>query len=255
MASNASLRWGALPDGASSANCSPSWQLASSTPATWPTCGLTTRRRLPHAHAQPSDTNRPLGNTGDRPLLALPRAPPGSSRSQEKPRQSLGPPYQGAQAPVSRAGPGRAAATGPHGVSRRADHDDHDALSAQPAPHGPLFAWLDQEGTSMAPAGWAVRCSEICAAEAHEAWHCATGMKQARHAQPDGAPEIRRELRGVLNRMGMEWISSRKLRLWPPCVPTPGRRRLRALQSTPGAGGPERWRARPRLPGRNFETV
>ena len=81
-------------------------------------------------------------------------------------------------------------------------HEDFDALSRCTAPHGGLFAWLEAQFQEYGPQPWAVlreRLQECM--EAHVA-PLAERLMTGPHAQPEGElAELRRELRGVLNRI------------------------------------------------------
>ncbi|MET1117043.1 MAG: DNA primase [Comamonas sp.] len=86
-------------------------------------------------------------------------------------------------------------------------HEDFDALSRCTAPHGGLFAWLEAQFQENGAQPWAVlreRLQEcIDAGVAPLAEKLMTGP----HAQPEGElPELRRELRGVLNRILIDHI-------------------------------------------------
>jgi DNA primase len=83
-------------------------------------------------------------------------------------------------------------------------HDDHDALCAHPAPHGPLFAWLEERLHEHGPQPWAVLREGL---RGHPCEDLAVRLMSGPHAQPEGElPEIRRELRGVLNRILIDHI-------------------------------------------------
>ena len=86
-------------------------------------------------------------------------------------------------------------------------HEDFDALSRCTAPHGGLFAWLEAQFQEYGAQPWAVlreRLQDcIDAGVAPLAQKLMTGP----HAQPEGElPELRRELRGVLNRILIDHI-------------------------------------------------
>lgn len=81
-------------------------------------------------------------------------------------------------------------------------HEDFDALARCGAPHGSLFSWLEAQFQEYGAQPWAVlreRLQEcVDAGVAPLAERLMTGP----HAQPEGElPELRRELRGVLNRV------------------------------------------------------
>ena len=81
-------------------------------------------------------------------------------------------------------------------------HEDFDALARCGAPHGHLFSWLEAQFQEYGAQPWAVlreRLQEcVDAGVAQLAERLMTGP----HAQPEGElPELRRELRGVLNRV------------------------------------------------------
>jgi DNA primase len=83
-------------------------------------------------------------------------------------------------------------------------HDDHEALCAQPAPHGTLFAWLEAQFHEHGPQAWAVLRESL---RDHECETFAVKMMTGSHAQTEGdLAELRRELRDLLCRMQIEAI-------------------------------------------------
>jgi DNA primase len=83
-------------------------------------------------------------------------------------------------------------------------HDDHEALCAQPAPHGTLFAWLEAQFHEHGPQAWAVLRESL---RDHECEAFAVKMMTGSHAQTEGdLAELRRELRDLLCRMQIEAI-------------------------------------------------
>ena len=87
-------------------------------------------------------------------------------------------------------------------------HDDHDALCAQPAPHGTLFAWLEAQFHEHGPQAWAVLRESL---RDHECEAFAVKMMTGSHAQTEGdLAELRRELRDLLCRMQIEAIEEQQ---------------------------------------------
>ena len=78
-------------------------------------------------------------------------------------------------------------------------NEDLDALVSQPAPHGPLFAWVESQYQEHGPQSWAVLQSRL--GDTPQA-QLARTLMEGPHGQPEGElPELRNELRSVLNLM------------------------------------------------------
>ncbi|MES2612428.1 MAG: DNA primase [Pseudomonadota bacterium] len=87
-------------------------------------------------------------------------------------------------------------------------HDDHAALCAQPAPHGPLFTWLEGRFHEHGPQAWEVLREGL---RDHECEDLAMKVMTGAHAQTKGEPqELRLELRDLLNRMLIEDIKEQQ---------------------------------------------
>ena len=87
-------------------------------------------------------------------------------------------------------------------------HDDHSTLCAQPAPHGPLFAWLEAQFHERGPVAWA-RLRESL--REHECEALALKVMTGAHAQTEGElQELWLELRDLLNRMQIEDIKQQQ---------------------------------------------
>ncbi|WP_438873569.1 hypothetical protein [Verminephrobacter aporrectodeae] len=87
-------------------------------------------------------------------------------------------------------------------------HDDHAILCAQPAPHGPLFAWLEEQFHELGPLAWAVLRESL---REHECEALAHKVMTGAHAQTEGdLQELRLELRDLLNRMQIEDIKEQQ---------------------------------------------
>ncbi len=83
-------------------------------------------------------------------------------------------------------------------------HEEHDLLCQQPAPHGPLFAWIESQFHEHGATPWAVLRESL---RGHESEALAVRLMTGSHAQSEGdAKEIKAELRGVLNRMLAEHL-------------------------------------------------
>ena len=87
-------------------------------------------------------------------------------------------------------------------------HDDHATLCAQPAPHGPLFSWLEVQFHEHGPLAWAVLRESL---REHECEALAVKVMTGSHAQTEGElQELRLELRDLLNRMQIEDIKAQQ---------------------------------------------
>nr|WP_225580919.1 DNA primase [Acidovorax sp. ACV02] len=87
-------------------------------------------------------------------------------------------------------------------------HDDHTTLAAQPAPHGPLFAWLEAQFHEHGPLAWAVLRESL---RDHECEELAVKVMTGSHAQTEGElHELRLELRDLLTRMQIEDIKEQQ---------------------------------------------
>ena len=86
--------------------------------------------------------------------------------------------------------------------------DDHATLCAQPAPHGPLFAWLEAQFHEHGPMAWAVMRERL---REHECEALAAKVMTGAHAQTEGdVQELRLELRDLLTRMQIEDINEQQ---------------------------------------------
>lgn len=85
-------------------------------------------------------------------------------------------------------------------------HDDHVVLAELPAPHGPLFAWLEAQFHEHGPLTWAVLHESL---QGQPFQRLAEKVMTGSHAQTEGdLAELRLELRGLLNRMLVEQIKA-----------------------------------------------
>ena len=175
---------------------------------------------------QPSHTAS-AGNT--RP--AQPRRVAGVQRSAHTPAAWATPAVvRGRQAPVSRADQAARLLLAHMPFLEELSHDDHDALCSQPAPHGPLFAWLEEQLHEHGPQPWAALREGL---RGHPCEALALRLMDSPHAQPEGDwAEIRRELRGVLNRMHIERIKAQETQAIAALANDPeAAQQLRALQA------------------------
>ena len=83
-------------------------------------------------------------------------------------------------------------------------HEDHAALCALAPPHGPLFAWIESQFHEHGVRSWALLREDL---RGHESENFAERVMTGSHAQTEGEkPELRTELRGLLNRLLIEQI-------------------------------------------------
>jgi len=83
-------------------------------------------------------------------------------------------------------------------------HEDHAVLCALPAPHGALFAWIEAQFHEHGVRSWALLREDL---RGHACEAIAERVMTGSHAQTEGdTPELRTELRGLLNRMLIEHI-------------------------------------------------
>ena len=83
-------------------------------------------------------------------------------------------------------------------------HEDLSLLREQPAPHGPLFLWLETRLHEHGPQPWAVLREALAG---HECQPLAQRLLTGSHAQTEGEErELRAELRDLLNRMLVDAI-------------------------------------------------
>ncbi len=239
MATNARALWTALPDGALKrqllAELAQLAQLdARDLADLWSHGAPPAPARAPATGQEPPpwEHGAPPAFAGNFP--SRPAAGPGQgSRGNLKNRgaKAWAPPYQGPRpSPVSRADQAARLLLSHMAFLEELTHDDHDALGAQPAPHGPLFAWLEQEWHEHGAQPWAV-LRESLRGQGCES--LAAQLMSGPHAQPEGdLPEIRRELRGVLNRMRMDRIKQQETEAVAALRTDPAAaQRLRALQA------------------------
>jgi len=217
MASNARALWTALPDGAlkrqllaelaeraqlDARDLSDLWSQGAPSAPQAPASHTSHAEPPPWAHdAGPGHPQR--GGTA----WSAPRDK--SSWKPWKRRDDWAPPPQGPRTPpVSRADQAARLLLAHMAFLEDMEHDDHDALSAHPAPHGPLFAWLEEQLHEHGPQPWAVLRESL---RGHPCEALAVRLMSGPHAQPEGElPEIRRELRGVLNRILIEHIKQQE---------------------------------------------
>ncbi len=222
MASNARPLWTALPDGALKrqllAELAERAQLDARDLSDLWNQGATGTAGAPHAagHASPGYHEPPPWEHAAPPSGGPPPRgnAPWSGRKSEwggkggwKKRGAgdWAPPSQGPRTPpVSRADQAARLLLSHMAFLEEMAHDDHDALCAHPAPHGPLFAWLEEQFHEHGPQPWAVLRESL---RGHACEDLAVRLMSGPHAQPEGElPEIRRELRGVLNRILIDHI-------------------------------------------------
>ena len=239
MATNARALWAALPDGALKRQLLAELALLAQLDARdladlWSHSAPPTPTRTPAPGHEPPpwEHGAPPAFAGNFP----PRTAGGPSQGSRGTWKNRGakawtPPYQGPRpSPVSRADQAARLLLSHMAFLEELTHDDHDALSAQPAPHGPLFAWLEQEWHEHGPQPWAV-LRESLRGQGCES--LAAQLMSGPHAQPEGdLQEIRRELRGVLNRMRMDRIKQQETEAVAALRTDPtAAQRLRALQA------------------------
>ncbi|AVT02117.1 DNA primase, partial [Paracidovorax avenae] len=108
-------------------------------------------------------------------------------------------------------------------------HEDHATLCALPAPHGPLFTWLEAQWHEHGPQAWAVLRESL---RGHDAEALAVRVMTGSHAQTEGdAAELRTELRDLLDRMLMEDIKRQEKELILQAATDPSAlEKYRALQ-------------------------
>ena len=99
------------------------------------------------------------------------------------------------------------------GVQTLSGHGDHAPGStcgacAQPAPHGPLFAWLEAQFHEHGPQPWAVLRESL---RGHECEAVAVKVMTGAHAQTEGdVAELRAELSDLLTRIQLEQIEKQR---------------------------------------------
>lgn len=108
--------------------------------------------------------------------------------------------------------------------------DDHATLCKLPAPHGPLFSWLETQFHEYGPVPWAVLRESL---REHECETLAVKVMTGSHAQTEGdLQELRLELRDLLNRMQVEDIAAEQKLLMLQAAQDPAvLERYRALEA------------------------
>ena len=87
-------------------------------------------------------------------------------------------------------------------------HEDHAVLCAQPAPHGLLFAWLEDQFHNQGAQPWAVLRESL---RGHACEDLAQKVMTGSHAQTEGdLQELRLELRDLLDRMLIDDIKEQQ---------------------------------------------
>lgn len=234
MASNARLLWEPLPDGVLKrqllAELAALAQLGAHDLAeVW---GQASQRESGRAqaarHAAPAPMPAASGFedaalVGDGSYYAMPPplAPADNGPNRFAPRRggtSKG--YAGGRAPAQ-VWPAAEARTPRNVPASRADHaarlllshmdfldtlggEDQAVLCALPAPHGPLFAWLEGQLHEHGVRSWEQLQPDL---SGHDSQACAARVMSGAHAQTGGdVRELRQELRGLLDRMLVEQI-------------------------------------------------
>ena len=108
-------------------------------------------------------------------------------------------------------------------------HEDHAVLCAQPAPHGPLFAWLEDQFHTQGALPWAVLRESL---SGHACETLAQKVMTGSHAQTEGdLQELRLELRDLLDRMLIDDIKAQQKILIAQATQDPSAlERYRALE-------------------------
>ena len=231
MASNARLLWQPLPDGVLKrqllAELAALAQLGAHDLAeVWAQAGQRDAgRNQPPRHSAPPHLAAP-GDFADAALVGdgshgMPRSAfAGAGKDRFAPRRGASKGYASARAPAP--APGWGDARTPRGVpAARSDHaarlllshmafldtlahDDHAALCALPAPHGPLFAWLEAQWHEHGARPWEELQGDL---RGHDSAACAERVMTGAHAHTGGElRELRQELRGLLDRMRVDQI-------------------------------------------------
>ncbi|WP_280189690.1 DNA primase [Delftia sp. PS-11] len=233
MASNARPLWTALPDGAlkrqllgeiadlvqlDARDLSDLWSQEAQRGAAPRTAAGSAGGHAPYAAAPPdwhADAGHPpTGDWHERGGGHWQGAPAGQGRKHwgKKGRERNG---RGDWSPVP-AGPRATPATRTDQAARllmahmefmeELTHEDFDALSRCAGGHGALFRWLEAQFQESGPRPFAVLREQLRGLE-HEA--LADRLMSGPHAHPEGElPELRRELRGVLNRILIDHIKA-----------------------------------------------
>ena len=82
-------------------------------------------------------------------------------------------------------------------------NEDHSMLCELPAPHGPLFLWLESQLHEHGPQSWGALREGL---QGHESESLALRLMAEPEIEPVEAAESVRELRALLNRMLVERI-------------------------------------------------
>nr|WP_312988695.1 DNA primase [Comamonas koreensis] len=89
--------------------------------------------------------------------------------------------------------------------------EDAATLAQLPAPHGPLFAWVEQQFLAHGAQSWAVLREHL---RGHAVEAFATALMRGQHAQIDGPlDEIRAELRDSLSRIVLDQLEEQNRQL------------------------------------------
>ena len=87
-------------------------------------------------------------------------------------------------------------------------HEDHTALCALPAPHGPLFSWLEAQFHEHGPLAWAVLRESL---REHACEALAVKVMTGAHAQTEGEEhELRAELSDLLARIQIDQLEQQR---------------------------------------------
>ncbi|WPB58068.1 DNA primase [Xylophilus sp. GOD-11R] len=109
-------------------------------------------------------------------------------------------------------------------------HEDRELLSALPAPHGPLFVWLEGQLHEHGPQPWAALREGL---QGHAGEATALRVMQGPQAEIESDPgDLRGELRDVLDRMLIEHLKAEETAAIAAAATDPTAiERYRALQS------------------------
>ncbi|GAA4418063.1 hypothetical protein GCM10023090_02580 [Acidovorax lacteus] len=241
MAANARPLWAALPDGVLKrqllADLAQLAQLpAADLGALWQQVAPAERAPVRPAGGAPTDGWAPpeaaWAGEPERPRWSpgAPRRKPWEPGRGRWPREAP-PPFQGPRpAPASRADHAARLLLSHMQFLEELSPEDHQALCAEPPPHGPLFVWLEAQYHEHGATPWAVLQTQL---QGHPCEALAQRLMTGSHAQTEGdVPELRLELRGLLNRMLIEHIKAEESALVAQVAQDPAAlQRYRELQA------------------------
>jgi DNA primase len=164
--------------------------------------------------------------------LVAPRKTSREPRPRDRERRPDAPPrvrLPGRMAPAGRADHALRLVLGDSAAWDSLSHEDHEVLCSLPAPHGPLFRWLDSQVHEHGAQPWGSLREGLRGVEGEEA---ALRLMSAREVMTTEPAELESELRALLNGLIVERLKAQETEALAAAAADPSaQERYRALQA------------------------